>query len=121
MKGLALFLKLLSLVHCRALVALMLTNVDMGMCSYPHTPGIHKKEQIEAWKPVVKVRAALGAQLPCTYSLKTTSATAGRCLSYMLLDCRLCTRRGACLCASSGTWAASRTRVCFKVILAGYA
>ena len=62
MKGLALFQLLLSLMHYGALVAQMLTNVDMGVCSYPHTPGIHKKEQIEAWKPVVKVRAALGAQ-----------------------------------------------------------
>lgn len=42
-------------------------------------------------------------------------------LLYMFLECRLCTRRGAYLCASSGTLAASRTRVCLSVILAGYA
>ena len=23
---------------------------------YPHTPGIHTKEQVEAWKPIVKAR-----------------------------------------------------------------
>lgn len=111
-KGLALFHKLLSLMHYGALVALLLTNADMGVCSYPHTPGIHKKEQIEAWKPVVKVFAAPGAQLACAYSVKNDQCNSWMLLLYVFLECRLCTRRGAGLCASSGTSAASRTRVC---------
>ena len=97
MKGLALFQKLLSLMLYGALVAQMLTTVDKGVCRYPHTPGIHKKEQVEAWKPVVKVCAALGALLPCTYSLKMTSATAGRCFSTCFWSAG-CAREGGPVC-----------------------
>lgn len=29
---------------------------SLGCGRYPHTPGIHTEEQVEAWKPIVKAR-----------------------------------------------------------------
>jgi len=34
-------------------------------CRYPHTPGIFTKEQVEAWKPIVKAVKDKGAVFFC--------------------------------------------------------